>query len=233
MVKLAAQSVDTKWLEGVSQEYGIPYKDVLDLYLACQSSREALLAELEARNMKESLPKVIVFRNGILVGSSFYDANSSMGRELLEMLEKNEFDKDIFESTFGTGENEVDLVVEKRDEEYSSSLNMSDLKKEIDTKNTETKRRKVTCSEAPQTVAYSLPVTIAIGPNPSIKFKAVFGDSECVVRVNPELRVQDVMEHFSTRLGLHVYLTLGGEVLDENESVAALSNAMVRIENCC
>ncbi|ELA42002.1 uncharacterized protein VICG_01019 [Vittaforma corneae ATCC 50505] len=255
MVKPAVPCADTEWLKNISKTSGISYEKLYDLYYKCGFSKERLVHSLETEPTQSSenvVPKIVVFLNGMLVKNVFYDFENPKNRCLLKMLEQNEFDRDIFELAFGNAGKYADLIIERRNEDYTGSMDMTDLKRNIE-KSTEceiNKKRKVKNGKVDRMTGYNLycgqlaqsspantddvsdvPEKIMIGENSSVKFKAIFRNRESIVLVDPVLRIVDITTFFFAHFKLKICIvTLAGAILDESESVLILKNSMVEIQ---
>lgn len=253
MVKLASPSIDTEWLRRLSETSGVSYEKLYALYHECGYDKEMLVSSLKtelAKPPKEAMPKVIVFLNGMLVKNVFYDFEKQENGDLLGMLEKNEFDRDIFESAFGHAGKYTDLVIERREETYTGALDMTNLKRNIEkpngcevNKKRKTEDRKldekarcsmgctsdVQCTSVNVDEADSMPEKITIGKPPSVKFKVIFKNKESTVFIDPSLKIVDIVAFFFIHYKLKVSIAMAGEILDEHESVLVLKNSMVEL----
>lgn len=144
--------VPTDWLIEISKEFNISYSKTLSLYQTMDKDKEKLLSYLQSNSKEENLPKLTVFQNGILAKNKFYDFARESNRNLLNMLENNEFDRDIFEDLFGIGNAEQDVLIEKRDEFYSQEIDLSELKRNISDAYDDSKRIKRNCNEISESI---------------------------------------------------------------------------------
>lgn len=229
MVKPSVPNADSKWLKNVSTTHGISYEDACNLYAKCSFDKDKLLESFNSSpsyNSKD-FPKIVIFRDGILVGTYFYNSNTKDYQDLLEMLDKNEFDRDIFEAAFGKSLDVTELIVEQRGEYYKATFDMSDLKKNIEESTDVPKRVKREVTIKNPSV---LPPTFIIGTGPTIKFMAVFREYESIIDADLNLKIGDIISYLWMNYGVSVHIVMGEELLDEHESVTVMKNTMVEFE---
>jgi hypothetical protein len=148
--------IPVEWLEEMSKTYKISFNDLLELFHQTGNDKERLTNFLKMKdqqnfknfnNLKnENLPKLTIFKNGILVKNRFLDFSNEENLNILRMLEKNEFDYDLFVDLFAQDEsgltngNMENIVVERIDQFYSDVGQFNDGKmktKRVPTKNEE------------------------------------------------------------------------------------------------
>ncbi|KAI5179516.1 hypothetical protein PAEPH01_2683 [Pancytospora epiphaga] len=79
---------------------------------------EAKNRENEKGGDKEAIPRIIKYRNGLLVNDKFYSYEDPRNKELLDMLKNGEFDGDVL----GHSGNSADVIVQENNSEYVPDL---------------------------------------------------------------------------------------------------------------
>lgn len=231
MVKLA--NSNTEWLRKLSQELGIPYEKLFELYSKSGFNKEQLVNALKSEgtdSSNEILPKVVIFLNGMLIKDNFYGFEEEKNRNLLEMVGNNEFDLEIFEEIFGKvmdGEY-VDLIVERRNENYCKPFEVGDNVKRKRMLS-ETEMKEMACIK--ERVLNGIPDRLYLGRNMSVKFKFIYKKRTYSMVVDPVLKIRDITEMFLTKFGLKVEMKIAGEPLDGNETVAVLKGTVVEVND--
>lgn len=222
MVKLVTQNIDLEWVKKTALEYQISYEKIYDLYCKSGYDKKKVLDDLKITPEEQELPKIVIYFNGMLLKNKFYSFEVEENKKLLEMLEKNEFDKNIFESEFGNSERYVDLIVERNNGYYDDqtdsiceSIHFEDNKR----------RRKMENNINTE----EIPKSIILGANANINFKFIFKNEEYMMKVDSNLKIIDILNMFYIKYNIDVYLKLGEEILDSQESVIVLKNSMIEI----
>lgn len=259
MVRNRANPESSSWLKEVAEKYNLSYEDAYKKYSEFNFNDKELLEHLKSTDTNDKpSPKITMYLNGIFIKDKFYDFSDKQNLALAEMLDKNEFDRDIFESKFGNAGQFAEVVIDRRDENYEKPMDMSEIKRNLEKTmaNNSTKRRKTDASDSkvdseifkyvigkgkvllsekhtplvPDTSdASKLPEYFTVGNNPTVTFKAVYKTREYTIVSDQSVLIKQIIEIFHINLGVRVYLSISGEVLDDNESVMALKGSMVDV----
>lgn len=187
-MKNSSQCSINDWLLGLSKRYQIPYLKIVELYNNVNGNQTQLLNYLDALENNKNLPQITIFNNGILVKDSFYDFSVDSNRELFKMLEKNEFDREVFEEVFGFGGQEENILIEKRNEFYHQALDLSELKRNITDVDENTKRiRRMSLEQEPRLIyKYVIGKGKVLRENSNMNIQPTFQENANVIDGTPD-----------------------------------------------
>lgn len=144
------------WFLELSKKYQLSSSEIEKIYEAVDFNPDKLLTylnSLELNKPAKSLPKITIFNNGILVKDKFYDFSIEANMELFKMLQNNEFDREVYEEVFGVGNPIQDILIENINEFYHQSLDLSDLKRNIEVVKDNSKRvKRISVEQAPHLI---------------------------------------------------------------------------------
>ncbi|KAM0680399.1 hypothetical protein GINT2_001458 [Glugoides intestinalis] len=258
MVRNRLNQGSSGWLREMAEKYNISYEEAYKMYSKLNFNDKKLLEHLKnttVRQKDELSPKITIFLNGIFVKDKFYDFSDKSNVLLAEMLDKNEFDREIFESKFGNAGQFAEIVIDRRNENYENTMDMSEIKRNLEKTvfSSPTKRRKTNDSDSKVDTdvfkyvigkgkvlisekhvpvvsdiseASKLPAYFTVGNNPTVTFKLLYKSREYTIVSDPGILIKQISEIFNINLGVRVYFSISGKILDENESVLALKGSM-------
>ena len=176
--------------------------------------------------------RVVKYSDGLLVNGVFYDYSVPGNRALLDMLGRNEFDKDVL----GLDCSEALITVEDRCEPF----NMRDLKDNLskdDHASKKIRREEKTArgriiNEEFGEIGLNLPETVDLrgdGTDDSVVFKVLNRMKTTTFVVPGNMLVRDVVAYLHGITGLDLRLCMRGAVLDEGVRVTAIDRCLVEV----
>lgn len=187
--------------------------------------------------VKSAAPREICitkYTDGLLVDGTFYDYAVGRNRELLEMLERNEFDEEVLGLNSGT----VDVIVEEKYEKYPYDL--KEIKDQLDSgerhKRIKTQEKAQPRGRRPneeyKKTELSIPESVDLtGQRPcsTVKFKLCNNKQVFSFIAPAEMFIGDLLQYLHEITGHSLRLSKRNEVLDEKESINVLDRCMVDI----
>ncbi|ORD96332.1 Y9I2 [Hepatospora eriocheir] len=193
----------------------------IDCYLESKNNITNAV-DLAKEHVRSRLTTILLYKNGLVVKKgdceNFYDYDDKKNKELRDMIERGEFDKDLIDCSCDS----IDVVIENFEDEEYFLLKKRKLCSIRDI-------YKIKHEKYPE-IPVELPKEIIFDEKGDVNFVVVYNRTKSIIcRIDFNSKIEKVLKHFKSIINKPVNLYINNKKYSGNQDVSDLDCSMVTL----